>query len=404
MNATCQHAASTIKAFELADIFQAHGQAYAKKHRLGPTQRKVVRAILQCRTAALGGHRKSCPQCGYLRYHYHSCRNRHCPKCGMLAKARWLESRQQELLPTPYYHNVFTLPHELNGLILYSEENRRALLGLLFHAAAETLQSFGQNNLGGKIGFTMVLHTWDQQLRPHFHLHAVIAGGALAEKESRWIDAGKKFLFPVRALSRVFRGKYVEGLELLLRENQLDLPPQLAEANARRRMLRSIRRKAWVVYSKRPFAGPQKLLDYLGRYTHRVAISNHRLLAMKEGKINFSYRDRRDGDRNKEMQLPAEQFIHRFLKHVLPSGFMRIRHYGLLASRAKKKNLALCRQLLGCPAPEPEEQKTIAQWVLIWTGEEIARCPRCGHDGLMTTEIPRPSYCDLRSAQFDDFW
>ncbi len=279
----------------------------------------------------------------------------------MLAKARWLESRQQELLPTPYYHNVFTLPHELNGLILYSEENRRALLGLLFHAAAETLQSFGQNNLGGKIGFTLVLHTWDQQLRPHFHLHAVIAGGALAEKESRWIDAGNKFLFPVRALSRVFRGKYVEGLELLLRENQLDLPPQLTEANARRRLLRSLRRKAWVVYSKRPFAGPQKLLDYLGRYTHRVAISNHRILSLQDSQVEFSYRDRRDGDRKKTKKLPAEEFIHRFLKHVLPSGFMRIRHYGLLASRAKKKNLALCRKLLGCPEPEPEEQKTIAR-------------------------------------------
>ena len=404
MVAACSHAASAIKGLELADIFQIHSLAYMKKHRLGYTQRKVVRAILQCRTAALGGHRKWCPQCGYLRYHYHSCRNRHCPKCGMLAKARWLESRQQELLPTPYYHNVFTLPHELNGLILYSEQNRRVLLGLLFHAAAETLLTFGRNNLGGKIGFTMVLHTWDQQLRAHFHLHAVIAGGALAEKESKWIDAGKKFLFPVRALSRVFRGKYVEGLELLLRENRLDLPPQLAEADARRRMLRRLRRKAWVVYSKRPFAGPQKLLDYLGRYTHRVAISNHRLLAMKDGTVTFSYRDRRDGDRKKEMQLPAEEFIHRFLKHVLPSGFMRIRHYGLLASRAKKKDLARCRELLGVAPQEPEEPKTLAQWILIWTGEEIARCPCCGHDGLVTTEISRPSYCCLRSAQFDDFW
>ena len=216
MNAAYQYAASASRALELADIFRAHGRAYAKKHRLGPTQRKVVRAILQCRTAALGGHRIGCPQCGYSRYHYHSCRNRHCPKCGMLAKARWLESRQRELLPTPYYHNVFTLPHELNGLILYSEQNRRAILGLLFHAAAETLQSFGKNNLGGKIGFTMVLHTWDQQLRAHFHLHAIIAGGALAEKGSKWIDAGKNFLFPVRALSRVFRGKYVEGVEASL--------------------------------------------------------------------------------------------------------------------------------------------------------------------------------------------
>ena len=169
-------------------------------------------------------------------------------------------------------------------------------------------------------------------------------------------------------------------------------------------MLRRLRRKAWVVYSKRPFAGPEKLLDYLGRYTHRVAISNHRLLAMKDGKVTFSYRDRRDGDRKKEMQLSAEEFIHRFLKHVLPSGFMRIRHDGLLASRTKKEALARCRELLDAVAPETEEPKTIAQWILIWTGEEIARCPRCGHDGLVTTEVPRPSYCSLRSALFDDFW
>jgi hypothetical protein len=364
----------------------------------------VVQAIVQCRTAALGGQRESCLQCGYSRYRYHSCRNRHCPKCQSLAKAQWLEDRQRELLPTPYFHNVFTLPHELNGLVLYSEGNRRALWGLLFRAASKTLLAFGQNNLGGTIGLTLVLHTWDQQLRPHFHLHAVVTGGVLAGDSSRWIDAGQKFLFPVRALSKVFRGKYVEGVEKLLEQNELDLPPQLSRQDDQRRLLRTLRRKAWVVYSKRPFAGPENLLNYLGRYTHRVAISNHRLLSLKNGQVEFAYRDRRDGDRKKTMQLPAEEFIHRFLKHTLPNRFMRIRHYGLLANRAKKERLARCRELLGASSPESKEPKTLADWILLWTGEDVTHCPKCGCAEMATEEVPRPKYHILLAANSDEFW
>jgi hypothetical protein len=202
----------------------------------------------------------------------------------------------------------------------------------------------------------------------------------------------------------VFRGKYVDGVENLLQEGQLDVPPQLAAADAQRRLLRCLRRKAWVVYSKRPFAGPQKLLDYLGRYTHRVAISNHRLLSLEGGQVEFAYRDRRDGNRKKKMQLSAEEFIDRFLKHVLPGGFMRIRHYGFLANRAKKKALAQCRQLLDATAPELDEPKTLADWILLWTGEDISRCPKCGHAGLVREEIPRPKFHILYAAQFDDFW
>jgi len=307
-------------------------------------------------------------------------------------------------LPTPYFHNVFTLPHELNGLILTSERNRRALWGLLFQAASETMLAFGRNNLGGTIGLTLVLHTWDQQLRPHFHLHAVVTGGALAADGSRWIDAGQKFLFPVRALSQVFRGKYVEGVEKLLATNELDLPPQWAEPNDQRQLVRALRRKAWVVYSKRPFAGPEKLLDYLGRYTHRVAISNQRLLSLENGQIDFTYRDRRDGDRRKTMRLPAEEFIHRFLKHTLPSRFMRIRHYGLLANRAKQERLAKCRELLGTSAPKPNEPKTLADWILLWTGDDVMRCPQCGCAEFVTEEIPRPRYGTLSTALPDEFW
>lgn len=365
---------------ELADVFARYADGYFGAYEATQTQRKVARAIVQCRTAALGGHREWCQRCGYQRYLYHSCRNRHCPKCQSLAKASWLENRQQELLPTPYFHNVFTLPHELNPLLLASERNRRALLDLLFRTVADTLLAFGHNNLGGKVGFTMVLHTWNQQLRDHFHVHCVIAGGAIAEDGSKWLPAGKNFLFSVRALSKVFRAKYLEKLQQLLDKNELDLPPRLSKlttSDGRRRWMRLVRRKAWVVYSKAPFAGPRKLLDYLGRYTHRVAISNHRLLSCDDGQVRFTYRDRSDGDRRKIASLPGEEFIRRFLLHVLPPGFMRIRHYGFLANRAKKTCLAQCREQLGAPAPEPVEAKTVADWIRDLTGTDITRCPHC---------------------------
>jgi hypothetical protein len=292
---------------ELADVFARYADAYFDSHWATQTQRKVARAIVRCRTAALGGHREWCQRCGYQRYLYHSCRNRHCPKCQSLAKASWLENRQAELLPTPYFHNVFTLPHELNPLLLASERNRRALLDLLFRAVADTLLTFGRNNLGGKVGFTMVLHTWDQQIRDHFHVHCVIAGGAIAEDGSKWLPAGKNFLFAVRALSKVFRAKYLEKLQQLLDKNELDLPPRLSKLttqDGRRRWMRLLHRKAWIVYSKAPFAGPRKLLDYLGRYTHRVAISNHRLLSCDDGQVRFTYRDRSDGDRGTTRRRP----------------------------------------------------------------------------------------------------
>ena len=366
---------------ELADVFARYADEYFGTHATTQTQRKVARAIVRCRTAALGGHREWCQRCGYQRYLYHSCRNRHCPKCQSLAKASWLENRQRELLPTPYFHNVFTLPHELNPLLLASERNRRALLDLLFRAVAEVLLTFGHNNLGGKVGFTLVLHTWDQQLRAHFHVHCVIAGGAIAEDGRKWLPAGKNFLFAVRALSKVFRAKYLERLQQLLDKNELDLPPRLSKlttSDGRRRWIRLVRRKAWVVYSKAPFAGPRKLLDYLGRYTHRVAISNHRLLSCDDGQVRFTYRDRSSGDRRKIASLPGEEFIRRFLLHVLPPGFMRIRHYGFLANRAKKTCLAQCRQQLGAPAPEPAVAKTVADWIRDLTGIDITRCPHCG--------------------------
>jgi hypothetical protein len=390
-------AARPQPACELADIVRQYGAAYRAAHRLSGPHRKVLRAIESCRTAELGGHREHCAACGHERLAYNSCRNRHCPKCQALAKEQWLEARQAELLPVGYFHNVFTLPHQLNLLILCHEKNQRAVLHLLFQAAAETLLQFGRNNLGGTLGVTMVLHTWDQQLRPHFHLHAVIPGGALSFDGTKWLPAHPRFLFPIRALSKVFRGKFLAGLRRLYTEGRLAIPPSvvqvapLAEAAAFQSWCTELRRHDWVVYSKAPFAGPQKLLTYLGHYTHRVAISNHRLISCDDGQVVFNYRDRAAGDVRKTLSLAAEEFLRRFLCHVLPAGFQRIRHYGLLASRSKKEGLSRCRELLHAPASPPPAKKTVAEWVLVLWGIDVHRCPRCGQAALQRSLLlPQP--------------
>jgi hypothetical protein len=309
-----------------------------------------------------------------------------------MTTAAWVAARQQEVLPVPYFHNVFTLPHELNALILYTEHNQRVLLDLLFDSAAQTLLEFGKNELGGKVGFTLVLHTWDQRLRPHFHLHCPIASGALSEDGSRWIAGGSQYLFAVRALSKVYRGKYLDGLTRLLAQGDLDLPSQLrrlSNADSRRRWLRRLWKKSWAVYSKAPFAGPRKLMDYLGRYTHKVAISNHRLVACQNGEVTFRYRDRADGDRVKHETLPAEEFLDRFLKHILPDEFRRVRHYGLLSNRDKHKRLARCRELLGYRGSrQPDDVPTnSAEWMLELLGVDIYCCPRC-NEPLRCEQLP----------------
>jgi predicted Zn-ribbon and HTH transcriptional regulator len=386
-------ATTSSRGCELAEVFRRYGDAYRQTHRLASPQRKAMRAITACRTAVMGGQRRWCQRCGFERFVYHSCRNRHCPKCQSQATAAWVRGREDDLLPVPYFHNVFTLPHELNALILYSERNQRALLKLLFDAAAQTLLEFGRRELGGKIGFTLVLHTWDQQLRPHFHIHALLASGALADDGARWIAGGRQFLFPVRGLSKMFRAKYLDGLAELLAGNQLDVPAQLVHLSLTARCrgwLRRLRKKPWVVYSQRPFRGPRKLLDYLGRYTHRVAISNHRLLACDNGQVRFTWRDRRDGDRRKQISLPAEEFIRRFLMHVLPDRFMRVRHYGLLANRGKRERLAQVRRLLGVglpPKPREEPPQTAAQWLQALLGIDLDRCPCCG-EVLLGERLP----------------
>jgi predicted Zn-ribbon and HTH transcriptional regulator len=363
---------------ELADIFRQYGQSYAKTHRLSAAQQKVMRAVETCRTAELGGHLKQCDRCGFEHPSYNSCRNRHCPKCQSLAKAQWLQKHNAELLPVGYYHLVFTLPHELNRLIL---ANKKILLALLFKAVSETLLEFGQTRLKGTLGIITVLHTWDQTLKDHFHLHCLVPAGALSLDHSRWIQARRNFLFPVKALSLVFKGKFLALLQ------QAGEKGKIPAANNE---IKASRQKGWIVYAKKPFGSPRTVLDYLGRYTHRVALCNDRILKIDNGKVLLSYRDRKAGDRKKTMVLEAQEFIRRFLLHVLPDGFMRIRHFGFLANRTKKHSLPQCRKLLGLNPALPDVPKKSAHALLLeLTGIDLSRCPSCKQGTMIVVgELP----------------
>ena len=375
--------------WEVADIFRQYGPEYRKSKPLSWAQHKVMRAIEACRTAILGGHKEVCKHCGAKRHAYNSCRNRHCPKCQALVKAQWLADRKAELLPVPYFHGVFTLPHELNGLVL---ANMAILLNMLFAAVSATLLEFGRNNLGGKIGFTMLLHTWDQLLRPHFHVHCVIPAGALSADAQRWVPGNPKFLFPVKALSKVFRGKFVDALEKAYAKGKLSFPAaatELAMPGGFANLVQRLRTADWVVYSKRPFGGPENVLDYLGRYTHRVAISNYRILDVSDGEVTFSFRDRRQEGELRTAAVSANEFIRRFLLHVLPDGFVRIRHFGFLASRFKARDLPRCRELLGQPPELPPRRKlTVAEWIKELLDIDVNRCPACGRGPIVRIPLP----------------
>ena len=368
----CARAAGEKRARpELADVFRQYGESYRRTHRLPTSHLKVMRAVSVCRTQELGGHLDRCDTCGFERPAYNSCRNRHCPKCQSLAKAKWLEKQTSELLPMGYFHLVFALPHEFNRLIL---AHKKILLSLLFKAVSETLLEFGQRRFGGTVGIIAVLHTWDQTLKDHFHLHCLVPAGALSSDHSRWINARQNFLFPVKALSRVFRGKFLDLLERACEKGKIP-----AANNA----IKASRPKSWVIYAKKPFGSPHTVLDYLGRYTHRVALSNDRILSVQNGQVTLSYRDRKDGNRKKTIPLNAHEFIRRFLLHVLPDGFMRIRHFGFLANRSKQQMLAQCRKLLKLDAALPEIPKQSAIDLLReLTGIDLSRCPCC-HEGTM---------------------
>ena len=365
---------------ELADIVRAYGAAYEQTHALARAQRRALRAIAACRTAVLGGHRAVCTACGAERLTYNSCRNRHCPKCQRVATERWLAARGREVLPIPYFHVVFTLPHALNPL---AQSHPRVIYRLLFQAAASTLTRFGRDprHLGGALGVTAVLHTWGQTLTQHVHVHCVVTGGALAPDGTRWIPARPNFLFPVRALAQVFRGRYLAGLRHAFDRGDLHLTggmAALAEPTAFAAWLAALRQPAWVVYCKPPFAGPEYVLAYLGRYTHRVALSNDRLLALADGRVHFRWRDYADHDRVKIMDLDADEFLRRFLLHVVPDRFVRIRHFGLLANRRRAATLAQCRALLAQPPlAAAHEVESVRALLLRVMGVDIERCPVC---------------------------
>jgi len=390
MSAVLNATAPARPVWEVADIFRLHGAAYRLAHPVPLLHQRVMQAIEVCRTAALGGHVEECNHCGYRRPVYNSCRNRHCPKCQTLARAQWLAERQAELLPVGYFHNVFTLPHELNDL---AAANPRLLYGQLFRSASATLQAFAadpRHGLGGQAGFTAVLHTWDQKLLYHVHLHCVIAGGALAWDGSRWLAAPGNYLFPVRELSRAFRSRFLQGVQQARARDDLVFPGRLAalaEPAAWAEWVALLSAKDWVVYSQPPFGGPDKVLEYLSRYTHRVAISNRRLLDIVDGQVTFEYRDRRDGNRVKELTVSAEEFIRRFLQHVTPSGLCRIRHYGFLSNRCKEEQLPRCRACLGqVPQPSPEAPTDPVALLLRFTGVDVSRCPSCQQGTLVAVE------------------
>ena len=362
---------------EVADLIRTAGAAFVERNRqwLSWKHIKVLLAIARCRTAALGGHLDQCTRCGHrATISYNSCRNRHCPKCQTAAREQWIAARQRELLPTRYVHVVFTLPHRLAPLAL---QNKKVLYDLLFRASAETLREVARDprHLGAEIGFFTVLHTWSQKLRLHPHVHCVIPAGGLSLDHTHWVKSRDRFFLSIKVLRRVFRGKFVAALQQAFREGQLvfhgDLT-LLAQPKIFAAWLRPLFRKEWVVYSKPPFGGPQYVLQYLGRYTHRVAISNHRLVAFAEDKVTFRWRDSAHQNEQKLLTLSLDEFLRRFLLHLLPEGFMRIRNFGFLANRRRATTLPLCFQLLGS-APQTEQEASSAK-----DATPLWLCPKCG--------------------------
>jgi hypothetical protein len=379
---------------EVADVFRRYGEAYRQQHgaSLSTGQRRVMTAIEVCRTAALGGHLERCDQCGYERNAFNSCRDRHCPKCQCLARAQWIEERQSELLDVPYFHVVFTVPEEIAAI---AYQNKEVVYGILFQATAETLKTIAADpkHLGAEIGFFAVLHTWGQSLQFHPHLHCVMPGGGLSPDGQRWIACRPNFFLHVRVLSHRFRRLLLQSLQQAFDSGKLQFFNALESLRERRTFLELVdRMKAceWVVYAKRPFAGPQQVLDYVGRYTHRVAISNHRLLDIENHQVRFEWKDYRDSGQVKTMTLSADEFIRRFLLHVLPDGLQRIRYYGFLGNRYRQEKLELCRRLLGMPTlaePTHPTEKDYRDRYEELTGESLYQCPQCKQGRMLVAEI-----------------
>lgn len=390
---------------EVADILRQHGADLINQMGASLThqQRRVMRALSICRTAALGGHMEQCdnPECGHRVPCYDSCRNRHCPKCQRLDQLRWIEARQQQLLPIPYFHVVFTLPHQLLELV---HANPALCYKLLFAAAAQTVQTLAADpkHLGAQVGFFAILHTWGQQLTLHPHLHLVVTGGGLAPDGQSWVPAnvsknGKHFFLPVKVMSSMFRNRYLQGLRLAFQQQQLQFPPvlqELAQPAQFTRHLAALRQSSWVVYCKPPFGSPAQAIEYLGRYTHRIAISNHRLISLQDGQVSFYWRDYRHGDKQKVLRLDAVEFLRRFLLHVLPPRLVRIRYYGLLANCHVRTQLHNCRQLLDVPPATLLLPLPNRDWLALLeriTGTDPKLCPRCHTGHLLAQPIPPPA-------------
>lgn len=370
---------------EVADIIRIAGNSFIEHNRnhLAWPQLKVLRAIQDCRTATLGGHVDRCVRCGHQAISYNSCRNRHCPKCQTRAREQWLAQRVEDLLPVPYFHVVFTLPHDLSALAL---QNKKVIYDLLFRASAETLTEIAADPkyLGADIGFLSVLHTWGQNLQHHPHVHCVVPAGGLAPDRTRWIRSRPEFFLPVRVLSAVFRGKFADGLKHLFHAQKLTFHGSLhclGDPAQFRKFLRQVFRQNWVVYSKRPFKGPEHVLQYLARYTHRVAISNHRLIRFENGMVTFRWKDYAHRHKQRKMTVSADEFLRRFLLHVLPRGFTRIRHFGLLANRRRAELIPLCQALLADATPILEKLRPIPVSLSCWM------CPRCSGPMMLIEKL-----------------
>jgi predicted Zn-ribbon and HTH transcriptional regulator len=383
-------------AIEVGDIFRQFGTAYQQEHKLALQQLKVMTAIEKCRTQALGGHIDMCDECGYERISYNSCCNRHCPKCQSLARERWVLARQEDLLPICYFHIVFTLPDELNRLCLV---NQKVMYDLLFRAGSETILDLGKDakHIGGKVGFICVLHTWGQNLMDHPHLHCIVTGGGLSNDGTRWLEPKKTtpkkdFFVHVNVISDLFKKKFLAYLKQAYQSGKLKFVGEiesLADSNKFQELINKLYNKKWNSYCKKPFGGPEKVLTYLGRYSHRVAIANHRIVKLEDSKVTFKWRDYRDGNKNKLMTINAFEFIRRFLLHILPKGYFKIRYYGLLASRNHRTDLELCKRLLKV-ADKIARQHQRLSWedlMLELFDIDVRRCPVCGKGRLVPRQM-----------------
>lgn len=365
---------------EVQDIFLKYGENFRNNHKLTLVQHKAMSAIQKCRTSQLGGHKEVCDSCGHASISYNSCRNRHCPKCQALAKERWIENQKSNLLNVGYFHVVFTIPDKLN---LMAYQNQKVVYTLLFRAVAETLAELASDKkyLGAKVGFTSVLHTWGQNLMHHPHIHCIVPGGGLTSI-GKWVNSKKKFFIPVKVLSRKFRGKFLYYLKQLYGQNKLEFhgsQTYLSDDKEFDKLLSSLYSKEWIVYCKPPFKNAACVVEYLGRYTHRVAISNKRIVSIEKDSVSFKWRDYKDENNQKVMTLSANEFIRRFLIHILPSGFMKIRHYGFIGNRNKTTKLKICKQLTHTPILYKEKASTL-QLIKKLTGIDLSKCPNCGSE------------------------